>query len=79
MSSQRPCQVESRCICPCIHCTGFTISTEVCQKYQAARALPEGLWENVLASLSKVEDAFGAKFAVSEKPLLLSVRSGAGE
>ena len=56
---------------------GFTITTACCAKYAETGALPEGLWEEVLSSLSEVEEAFGAKFADPEAPLLLSVRSGA--
>ncbi len=57
---------------------GFTISTEACLAYFAAgNRYPEGLWEEVLTALRKVERAAGATFGDRRKPLLLSVRSGA--
>ena len=57
---------------------GFTISTEACLAYFAAgNRYPEGLWEEVLTALRKVERAAGTTFGDRRKPLLLSVRSGA--
>jgi pyruvate,orthophosphate dikinase len=57
---------------------GFTISTAACLAYFAAgNRYPEGLWEEVLTALRKVERAAGATFGDRRKPLLLSVRSGA--
>jgi hypothetical protein len=57
---------------------GFTITTDVCQDFaRCGSRLPEGLWEDVMAALKVVEEAYGAKFADPDKPLLLSVRSGA--
>ncbi|KAL4538716.1 hypothetical protein Ndes2526B_g02998 [Nannochloris sp. 'desiccata'] len=57
---------------------GFTITTEVCEQFQLAGGqLPEGVWEDVLASLAEVEAAYGCKFGDPNDPLLLSVRSGA--
>ena len=57
---------------------GFTISTEACQAYYAAgNRYPDGLWDEVLTTLRKVENAVGARFGERYNPLLLSVRSGA--
>jgi pyruvate,orthophosphate dikinase len=57
---------------------GFTISTEVCEQFQIAGGkLPDGAWEDILASLAEVEAAHGCKFGDPNDPLLLSVRSGA--
>jgi pyruvate,orthophosphate dikinase len=57
---------------------GFTISTEACVHYfRNGGAYPEGLWEEVLEQLSKLEEVMGAKLGDSENPLLVSVRSGA--
>lgn len=57
---------------------GLTISTEVCQEFnKLGGALPDGLWEEVLEALKTVEEARGLKFGDTEKPLLVSVRSGA--
>jgi len=58
--------------------TGFTITTEVCEQFQLAGGkLPDGVWEDVLASLAEVEASYGCKFGDPNDPLLLSVRSGA--
>jgi pyruvate,orthophosphate dikinase len=57
---------------------GFTITTEVCSHFYAHdRQYPEGLAEQVDAALSKVEETVGAGFGDAERPLLVSVRSGA--
>lgn len=53
------------------------ITTACCAQYAETGTLPEGLWEEVLGTLSEVEEAFGGKFADPAAPLLLSVRSGA--
>ncbi|KAG2627649.1 hypothetical protein PVAP13_3KG261700 [Panicum virgatum] len=57
---------------------GFTVSTEACQQYQeAGRALPAGLWAEILDGLAWVEEYMGARLGDPQRPLLLSVRSGA--
>ncbi|MHB9036256.1 MAG: pyruvate, phosphate dikinase [Armatimonadota bacterium] len=56
---------------------GFTITTETCNEYTKLGALPEGLWEDVLAALADVEKDMGKKLGDSNNPLLVSVRSGA--
>ncbi|XP_023635616.1 pyruvate, phosphate dikinase 1, chloroplastic isoform X1 [Capsella rubella] len=57
---------------------GLTISTEACQQYQiAGKKLPQGLWDEILEGLSFIERDIGASLADPNKPLLLSVRSGA--
>jgi len=57
---------------------GFTISTDVCTEFYAlGRKLPAGLDAEVRANLVKVEKAMGGKFGSRERPLLVSVRSGA--
>lgn len=57
---------------------GFTITTEVCTYYyQNKKKYPAGLREQVQTALKKVESLMGKKFGDSEKPLLVSVRSGA--
>ena len=45
--------------------------------FAAGNRYPEGLWEEVLTALRKVERAAGTTFGDRRKPLLLSVRSGA--
>ncbi len=57
---------------------GFTITTEVCTAfYQNQQKFPSGLKEEVEANLSKIEALMGNHFGDPEKPLLLSIRSGA--
>ncbi len=57
---------------------GFTITTEVCsQFYETHMRLPRYLKTQMKESLGKVEAVMGRKFGSSEKPLLVSVRSGA--
>ncbi len=57
---------------------GFTISTEACLAYYAAgNRYPDGLQDQILTTLRKVERSTGATFGDREQPLLLSVRSGA--
>ncbi|HEX5150436.1 MAG TPA: pyruvate, phosphate dikinase [Parafilimonas sp.] len=56
---------------------GFVISTEACMSYLSNnKQLPEGLMEQVLEQMKKVEDAAGKSFGHAEDPLLVSVRSG---
>ncbi len=57
---------------------GFIITTEVCKEYyENGKKLPEGLMEEVLEAMKKLEEKTGKKFADPENPLLVSVRSGA--
>jgi pyruvate,orthophosphate dikinase len=57
---------------------GFTITTEAWATYsQGTHRYPDGLWEEVLESLAKLETSAGASFGHPERPLLVSVRSGA--
>ncbi|GAA4871686.1 pyruvate, phosphate dikinase [Serinicoccus chungangensis] len=56
---------------------GFTVSTAACiATTEAGGEWPEGLWEAVLASLERLEERTGRTLG-GERPLLLSVRSGA--
>ncbi|KAK9137096.1 hypothetical protein Sjap_007690 [Stephania japonica] len=57
---------------------GLTISTEACQEYQMnGKSLAQGLWEEVLEGLERIERDMGASLGDPSNPLLLSVRSGA--
>ncbi|MGD8318459.1 MAG: pyruvate, phosphate dikinase, partial [Myxococcales bacterium] len=57
---------------------GFTITTEGCNAYLASGGgLPEGLWDQVLASLRAMEQQTGKRFGDPSNPLLVSCRSGA--
>lgn len=56
---------------------GFIVTTEACNSYQASQQFPEGQWDQMLASLQKVEKETGKKFGSPRNPLLVSCRSGA--
>ncbi len=56
---------------------GFTITTEACMYYSHHEAYPPKLVEQIDESLTKLEQVSGKKLGDAEKPLLLSVRSGA--
>jgi pyruvate,orthophosphate dikinase len=56
---------------------GFTITTEVCTYNYQNNGFPEGLDKLVEENLKMLEKEMGLSFGSSEKPLLLSVRSGA--
>jgi pyruvate,orthophosphate dikinase len=56
---------------------GFTVTTEVCTEYyQEGRRLPAGLMDEVRTAVADVEKQMNRSFGGSEKPLLVSVRSG---
>jgi len=57
---------------------GFTVTTEVCREYyRLGGRLPDGLKEEVIQSMHRLEDKAGKKFGDPSNPLLISVRSGA--
>src|SRR2546422_6930263 len=57
---------------------GFTLTTEVCSYFYAHnRSYPPQLKAEVEAALAKVEKSVGKKLGNNERPLLVSVRSGA--
>ena len=57
---------------------GFTITTEACNAFfDSGKRYPDGMWDEVLKNLAKVEKAMGMKFGDAQNPLLVSVRSGA--
>ncbi len=59
---------------------GFTITTEVCAHYYAhRRKYPKNLESEVRGALTRVEKILDRRFGDSERPLLVSVRSGARE
>ncbi|MEK6235014.1 MAG: pyruvate, phosphate dikinase [Planctomycetales bacterium] len=59
---------------------GFTITTDVCTYYYDNKLqYPPELKDQVAAAMRKMEEEMGAKFGDSEKPLLVSCRSGARE
>ncbi|MGD2200610.1 MAG: pyruvate, phosphate dikinase [Candidatus Bathyarchaeota archaeon] len=57
---------------------GFTITTNTCVEFfEADGEFPEGLWEEVLDHVERLEEKTGKRFGDPENPLLVSVRSGA--
>lgn len=57
---------------------GLTIVTSACAHYyENGRTIPDSLKDEVRAGLRRMEDVTGRTFGHNERPLLLSVRSGA--
>jgi pyruvate,orthophosphate dikinase len=56
---------------------GFTISTDVCAFYKDPQRYPAEIQGEVDEAVARMESVLGLKFGDSEKPLLMSVRSGA--
>jgi pyruvate,orthophosphate dikinase len=57
---------------------GFIITTETCNEYIAkGREFPDGMMDQVLENLAKLEKETGKKLGYKSNPLFVSVRSGA--
>ena len=57
---------------------GFTITTEVCTHFtEHGNAYPDDIVSGVTKALAKIEKTLGRTFGSPDKPLLVSVRSGA--
>src|SRR5713226_7025599 len=57
---------------------GFTITTQAWAAYnRTGHQFPEGMWEQVVEGLTKLEGDAGLAFGEPQRPLLVSVRSGA--
>jgi pyruvate,orthophosphate dikinase len=57
---------------------GFIITTEVCDQFYAnGGRMPEGLMDEVLEAVRRLEEESGKRFGDPSNPLLVSVRSGA--
>ncbi len=57
---------------------GFTVTTAACNAYLGAGPkFPDGLWEEELAALARLETLTGKRFGDVANPLLVSCRSGA--
>ncbi len=57
---------------------GFTITTEACLEYfRFGKKYPDGMWEQTLKGLKRVEGLMKTGFGNPKNPLLVSVRSGA--
>src|SRR5258708_23139474 len=55
----------------------FTVTTEACNEYQKLGKFPQGMWQEELGALKRIEKASGKKFGDPVNPLLVSCRSGA--
>ncbi|MDS1114827.1 pyruvate, phosphate dikinase [Gordonia westfalica] len=56
----------------------FVITTAVCREYyENGRVVPSGLWDQVDDAITKLEAQTGRHFGSADRPLLVSVRSGA--
>lgn len=55
----------------------FVVTTEACSAYFESGGLPEGLEEELTAGIRLLEAELGRTFGGTERPLLVSVRSGA--
>ncbi|MBR4196323.1 MAG: pyruvate, phosphate dikinase [Synergistaceae bacterium] len=56
---------------------GFVITTEVCRKYMQDPSIMDTIWDDVKASVKRLEQETGKGFNDAKNPLLVSVRSGA--
>lgn len=57
---------------------GFVISTDAClHYYEKDHAIAQNILDEIFANLSKLESLTGKTFGGTDKPLLVSVRSGA--
>ena len=57
---------------------GFTVTTEACNAYLAGGGtFPEGMWDQEISGLAKVEARPASASATPQNPLLVSCRSGA--
>jgi pyruvate, orthophosphate dikinase len=56
---------------------GFIVTTDACRDYLAVGDLPAGLMDEVHLALKELEERMGLRLGDREKPLLVSVRSGA--
>ncbi|MDP1720592.1 MAG: pyruvate, phosphate dikinase [Candidatus Nanopelagicaceae bacterium] len=56
---------------------GFTITTQACREFLASGQMPDGLPGEISISLEQLEKSLGKELGNPEKPLLVSVRSGA--
>ncbi|WP_372789761.1 pyruvate, phosphate dikinase [Paraconexibacter sp.] len=70
----------TRVLGPALVPAGFTITTAACVAYmESGGTLPDGLHEQTISALGRLEAATGKTLGDPEDPLLVSVRSGARE
>ncbi len=56
---------------------GFTVTTEACVATMRDGAWPDGLWDEILRHLAALEERTSRRLGEGDRPLLVSVRSGA--
>jgi pyruvate, orthophosphate dikinase len=56
---------------------GFIVTTDACRDYLRVGDLPDGLMDEVHLALKELEAEMGLRLGDTERPLLVSVRSGA--
>ncbi|MEJ2539498.1 MAG: pyruvate, phosphate dikinase [Gemmatimonadota bacterium] len=56
---------------------GFTVTSRACMAFLEADAWPEGLWDQELEAVRRLEEETGRGFGDPSNPLLVSARSGA--
>jgi pyruvate, orthophosphate dikinase len=56
---------------------GFIVTTDACRAYLEAGDLPPGLLDEVLDALAVLEERMGLRLGDHDRPLLVSLRSGA--
>src|SRR5262249_61099630 len=56
---------------------GFTITTDACRAYLREGGFPDGLADEVVEHIERLEQKTGKRFGDPDDPLLVSVRSGA--
>jgi pyruvate,orthophosphate dikinase len=55
----------------------FVLTTDVCREYHESGSLPVGLADEVASAMTHLEQRSGRRFGHLDRPLLVSVRSGA--
>ena len=57
---------------------GFTVTTQACvEAMRRGGEWPEGLWQSIEEGLARLEERTGRVLGAAQRPLLVSVRSGA--
>ena len=57
---------------------GFTVTTEACNRYYSdGQMISPEIKDQIFSAVTKLEEVTGKGFGDTEKPLLVSVRSGA--
>ena len=55
----------------------FVVTTEACRAFFERKSLADGVWAEIEAGVRFLESETGRRFGAQERPLLVSVRSGA--